>query len=493
LLFAAAFVAVLAVRPAAGAEAGGSAGACWFTVPQGQSALCGTVSVPERRDQPDGRRILLPFAVLRSTARTPAADPVIYVEGGPGATPFGFGEATEERVESWWETSAPLRRTRDFVLFDPRGVGRAQPDTGCPELQSLATGPDAGEPTPRARRESAEAKALSACVARLTRDGVALAGFSTPAAADDVAELARALDAPRVNLLAVSYGSRVALEVMRRHPDLVRAAVLDSVYPPDVDALESGAWLAARAYRRLFQDCAANRRCHAAFPVLEQRFLELVARLDRQPVDVTVGDPLVPRTVRMDGTALLTAGLDMMAEGELIGELPLLLDRASRGRLARLAERVPTPWIGDPETANGVAFSTECRETVNPADNARIAEDRRANPPYGLAMADDPSRRICALWPAGVQDPAERQPVHSAVPVLLMSGAYDPVTPPEWAERAAATLAHSRHMVFRATGHAVSTADPCAMEAAARLFETANPARVPACPIASQPPRFAAP
>lgn len=474
---------------------------CWFSVPEGEAATCATLAVPERRDRPPGRVLQLPVAILHATGDTPQPDPVIYVEGGPGASVFGVGEPAEERMDGWWEAFAPLRRSRDVVLFDPRGVGRAEPDTNCPELDTLAGRPfTASGETRKGDAEgeealSAERAALTACAQRLQGAGVDLGQFSTPTAADDLADLARAVavtrgGSGRVNLLAVSYGTRVVLELLRRHGGVVRAAVLDSVYPPDVNAREEEAWLAFRAFRRLFDDCAASRPCRAAFPDLEKRVLALIPALDRNPAAVAVGDSMVPRTLTLDGRRLLTATLESMAEGDDLGRLPLALDRATRGRPERLARDAPPLSLGDPDTAEGMAFSVECRETVNPADPVRVATNRQRWTPYGGAGTGDTGQRVCAVWPAGMQDAAERLPVASTVPVLLLSGAYDPVTPPEWGDRAAATLPNSRHLVFRAAGHGVTATDPCALDAATRFIEQPDPARPAACPAAAQPPRF---
>ncbi|HYG84646.1 MAG TPA: alpha/beta hydrolase [Azospirillum sp.] len=489
LLLCLALFAPLAVGSAAAAQGRFVPAPCWFTPPEGEAVLCGTVAVPERRDRPSPRTLHLAVAVLRSTAAKPAADPVIFIEGGPGASPFGFGELGEERMESWWELSAPFRRTRDFVLFDPRGVGRSEPDTNCTELDGMAGAPRARTLT-RTVVEAAERVALEACSARLRASGIDLATFTTPAAVDDVADIAAALGATRFNLFAVSYGTRVALDVLRRHGSRVRALVLDAVYPPDVNAAEEEAWLARRALRRLFDDCTANRSCRAAFPNLERRFLDLAARLDAAPAEVSVGDPLVPLTVRLDGAALLAAVLEAMAEDEPIPRLPALIDRAARGRLERLAQYVPTSRLGDPDTAEGMAFSIECRETVNAADPTRTTNNRRRWTVLPGAGTDEPGKRVCAVWPAGVPEPIERLPVASTVPALLFSGAYDPVTPPEWGERAARTLPQSRHMVFRASGHVVTAGEPCALDAAAAFIKRPDPAKLPACPAADKPPMF---
>lgn len=482
---------VLAGTAPARAEARFTPGPCWFSVPEGEAALCGTVAVPERRDRTGSGSFRLPVAVLLSTARQPAPDPVLFLEGGPGASPFGSSEAMEERMEVWWDLSAPFRRSRNVILFDPRGVGRAEPDTDCPELDSVGASPRA-RPVSRDQRAAAERAAVATCANRFKAMGLDGSLFSTPVAADDALDIATALGVPRINLFAVSYGTRVALEILRRQGARVRSAVLDSVYPPDVNAQEEAPWLAHRAFRRLFDDCAANRACRAAYPDLEKRFLALVERLDRTPVDLVVGEAEARRALRLTGASIIAAGLEAMSTGEAIPAVPAMIDHATRGRYEAVAEWAPTSWLGDPETADGLAFSIECRETVLPADQAKRAEATRRFAPYGTVTDDDPAERVCRLWPAGHQEPLERLPVASAVPVLLLSGAYDPVTPPDWGERAAATLPKSRHLVFRRAGHLVTSGEDCAMAAAVTFIETESlPAN--SCPGAAKPPQFDAP
>jgi pimeloyl-ACP methyl ester carboxylesterase len=60
---------------------------------------------------------------------------------------------------------------------------------------------------------------------------------------------------------------------------------------------------------------------------------------------------------------------------------------------------------------------------------------------------------ICAVWPHGPVDADFAQPLHSDVPALLLSGEFDPATPPEWGARAAAGFTDALHLVFPGQGH----------------------------------------
>ncbi|NJN15928.1 MAG: alpha/beta fold hydrolase [Oscillochloris sp.] len=61
----------------------------------------------------------------------------------------------------------------------------------------------------------------------------------------------------------------------------------------------------------------------------------------------------------------------------------------------------------------------------------------------------------CAVWPHTPAEDAVRQPIASSVPTLLLSGEYDPVTPPANGEIVSETFPNSLHIVAPGQGHNV--------------------------------------
>lgn len=292
-------------------------GPCPMVLPRGeidgQTVQCGTLTVPQDRTQPGGTQVQLAIAIVRSRSASPAPDPVLYLEGGPGGSALSGID--------WW-TDSPLRATRDVILLDQRGMGYSMPRLHCFELNELEDEvvPD---DTPLSR---AEIRALESCRQRLRRDGVDLGDYNSAASAADIADLRVALGFETWNLLGISYGTRLALTVMRDHPAGVRSVVLDSAYPPVVDAYEEAAVNTTRAFRRLFDDCAAGPACAAAYPTLEQDFYAMVDRLDRKPQYVA--------DLGMDiyGTDVIYLVFDTMYFTPLIPYLPLMVHELSQGR-----------------------------------------------------------------------------------------------------------------------------------------------------------------
>jgi pimeloyl-ACP methyl ester carboxylesterase len=70
----------------------------------------------------------------------------------------------------------------------------------------------------------------------------------------------------------------------------------------------------------------------------------------------------------------------------------------------------------------------------------------------------------CAKWNVPTADPAVREQTHSDIPVLMLEGSLDAVTPVTFAEAAASGLSNSRTLVFPGAGHGVMSWSPkCAV------------------------------
>ena len=251
---------------------------------EGDTVACGTVSVPEDYDRPDGRRVELPFAVLRSHSLSPAADPVVYLHGGPG------GGAVQDLafVNELFET---LRRTRDIVTFDQRAAGLASLAASCrqsllpsyDQLLSLGESTDTDADTEEAET-SLMMQMTEACLTDLQAAGIDITQYVTPNNARDVGSVMTALGYDSYNIYGVSYGTQLALEVMRTAPDGVRSIVLDSVAPPNVRSYDLLAAPWEEAAMVVFDQCAADDACNGAYPDLVDRFNALMDRLEATPI-----------------------------------------------------------------------------------------------------------------------------------------------------------------------------------------------------------------
>lgn len=467
---------------------------CRFKPPRGDRVECFVLVVPENREAPEGREVRLKVAILKAK-RTASAEPLIYLSGGPGDAPLVASSPGADALAEgdWWNETAAIRRRRSVVILSQRGAGGSTPNLDCFDPRTS----DPAKARRRAVTEVQEREILVRCRAGFDRRRVDLGQFSTPALADDVADLAAALSLHRINLYGVSYGTRWALEVMRRHPELVRAAVLDGVYPPQVNGEQDEPAIVRGVFEQLYADCAADLLCRERHPDLRDTIEDAVQRAQASPIELTLQLDDGPQPVRLDGAKLMGVLLHMMREGEAatIPETILALRKGDLRLLRMFAEDLETDDGGlleqNAQQFDGLYNSIECRETWAAVDQAARLRTIEENGIYGLNARTSKSPTFCPVWRVAPAPASERRPVKSVVPTLLLSGAYDWLTPPSWGQDAARHLSSSRHVTFRAQGHGIAVQDPCAARLRDAFIEDPDPRRVPPC-RADTPPNFTA-
>jgi pimeloyl-ACP methyl ester carboxylesterase len=476
-----AFLLAFALPQAALADVEAVETECWISSNMVQDVDCYHVFVPLDRANPSNGTVRLAVAVLRSSSSNPAPDPVIYMEGGPGAPTFVTDYPDyEDYSDFWWEHTTSFRRTRDFILFDQRGIGLSRPSLDCPELHDLdqSLPPILHFDHPLIERETSE---MAKCYARLRADGVPLEQFDTRNSADDVADIVRALGYEQVNLYGASYGTRLGLEVMRRHPDLVRSAVLDGVYPPTIDPELDFPRAVAGAFANLFEDCERDPGCRRIAPDVAATFERLITDLNERPRELELYDlEYFDRGtfVRFDGNAVASSMVEYLYDSYWLTYIPLMIGTAADGDLDALSYFYwPASWGGD-GMDEGVFVNVECREAPT-LDMGAMREEAERYGIYGEAVLDWSLVPYCDAWPVA-SDPLDAEgPVVSDVPTLLLSGRYDPVTPASYAEEAAETLSNNRHLIFRSGGHAVTFWYDCALKLAAKFIAAPDPDAIP--------------
>jgi len=421
-----------------------------------QTLSCGSLEVPENRARPGERSITLSIVVLPANTLSPKTDPLFVLAGGPGQA--------ASSIADFAATLSDVRTTRDIVLVDQRGTGRSSP------LDCAAFKPDANlataletDPRPRAR----------ACAAELAARGVDLAQYTTDAYIADLEDVRRALAYPRINLWGGSYGTRVAQEYVRRHRDVIRSVVLDGVAPPRM-IVTLDVWpTRERAIDDVMAACMRSPACHAAHPAITGALADLAASLGPDGRDVTLVSPRTgeSRTVHMTFDALLAALQPAVYQPEMAAMLPEIVSRAQAGDYAPLAA---TLSLLDDSFDNAISaalyYSVTCAEDV-----PRITPAARVRALAGVPVGRLVSQLVdvCRAWPRGAIPADFASPLHSDVPMLLLSGGLDPVTPPAYAAEVAATLTHVRSIVAPGYGHIVSS-HGCAARLIARFIDTAG-------------------
>lgn len=402
------------------------------------AARCGTVEVPEDRARPDGRRIEVFVAVLPANTLSPKPDPLVILAGGPGQSATSLAPFASRLVE--------VRRTRDVILVDQRGTGRSAP-LACAAFVPDEDAADAldTDPIPRA----------SQCARELAQKGIDVRHYTTQAFIADLEAVRIALGYPRWNLWGGSYGTRAALEYVRRHGERVRSIVLDGVAPPTLK-ISIGVWATReQALDALVAACDATASCRSAHPDLKRTLERIRSQLLPDGQEVRIVDPRTgeAQTVRLSYDAVLTGLHPLTYVPELAVTLPEILERGAAGDWSPLFA-VAQMVMGDLAEQMNVAlhYTVTCAE-----DTPRIQEaDRAAIRGLRSQAIAERVLSVCDIWPRGTQPAEATQAVVSDVPALLLSGALDPVTPPAYADEVAKTLSNHRHVIAGGYGHIVS-------------------------------------
>lgn len=435
------------------------------------SLTCGTVTVPERHDATDGPTVRLPVAVLDPGEGFAREDPVLYIDGGPGGDGIGQVEALSE---------LPIAGNHVVVVIGQRGTRVAEPSFDCPEMEDARWDLlDQTLGTEAARSHYTDA--VRRCFERVSAGGQGGGGgavtgaatappdmeqYDSATAADDLEAARVALGYDEWNLYGVSYGTRLALEVIRRHPGGVRSAVLDSAYPAEADRFGSMLPGSMRAFEAVEAACNADTACASVYPDLLDRLAAMYDRLEERPVDVTVPDPgsREQTTVRWDGDRTARAAYRAMYDTSLIPLLPFLLSSFEKDEFG-LATTTYLQYEDSGSTmSEGLFLAVECRERAPFTDRQALESQAEEAPAWALAsVAGEESIDECDLWEAPPADESVTEPVRSEVPVLVLAGGFDPTTPPEWGRSVAEAQANGFFVLFPTYGHAISF-EPCARE-----------------------------
>ncbi len=474
--------------------------ACPFDLPAGQvegeTVECGYVVVPEDRADPDSPTIRLAVATFHHPDGDPESDPVLYLEGGPGMSALEFLSLT------FTELSKPaFAANRDLVVFDQRGVGLSEPALDCPELlelgRELLDWEVDGETITEEEAIDLVLQTTIACGETLARVAD-LSAYNTAANAADVNDLRLALGYDEVNLWSVSYGTHLALTVMRDHPEGLRSVVLDSVYPLDVDLYLEMLPNLDRAFDVLFEDCAADEACNTHYPDLRTVFFETANHLNETPASFQVTDPFTGESyeVLLTGDDLVGLLHQLLYRTNLLPVLPQMIYNASQGTFDQAA-RILGLLIGMEETlSHGMFYSVRCRDELAFSTLDQFEAVAADYPELTRFLADgigSLSYGICEDWDSGQPGEIENRAVTSDIPALILAGEYDPVTAPAWGQHAAETLENGYFYEYPGVGHGASVGVDCPREMMVAFLD--DPTRAPddACIAEMDLPQFVVP
>lgn len=407
-------------------------------------AEMGRLVVPELHARPAGRQIAIVFLRFRSPAPAPGP-PIVFLPGGPG-----YPGTLLARTPPYLELFEKLRAGSDVIVLDQRGSGLSDPTLQCAVKGSLP--PDAFET--ELKTASALGSMLRPCVRLVRGDGIAIEAYNTGESAEDLEDLRRALGVERLRLIGVSYGTELALEMIRRHGDRVDAAVLSGTRGPDM------AWRlpAVNDYqlKRFSALVAQDPQWARDLPDLEGSVRRLIERLAWRPALLPITDGKTGKKVRMrigpSGVqAILGSDLNDWARAPL---LPAMFASLASGDstlfLRRVEDLVNT-------TASGISVmqvATDCASGASPERRSLVARQSKTALLGNVKnMLVNPA--FCDLVGNPDLGPGFREPIYSPVRALFLTGSMDGITPPFQAEEVRWGFPNGTHLLVENGWHEV--------------------------------------
>ena len=417
---------------------------------------CLLFAVPVDRNDPESGVIDI-SVVIRPGRAGSSLPPMAVLQGGPGG-------ASSDLAAYLPSTPHPQ------VFIDQRGTGFGSVDFSCPEVLEVlpellaATHEEAG---------AIEAEAYGRCVDRLSGHP-ALAHTTTAAHAADVVDVMAALGYEQWLVYGVSYGTTIALEALRDPPDGLLGAVLDGVFPPDLDLDRDIAFAAERVMGELDEACLADPACVSILAeapggegaTVSGLLSVLITEANVEPftvslaaLDTSVGEAV---DVWMDGDSVASVLFDILYVEDWIGLVPSLVarlvggDEAASQLLAVLGVELSVYSLGS--SALGTYFAVTCADRL-PFTSGPPAPDEVG--PFAAAVIGEGVAAGCEQWPVAPSPPSVAEPVTSDLPVLLLSGRFDPITPPDFAAAAAEHLAAATLVVRDGSSHGTWGFDGC--------------------------------
>ncbi len=399
------------------------------------SARCGSLEVPENPADPAGRSISLNVAIAPATGKATEPDPVFFFAGGPG-------QAASETWVIMRSVLNRIRKTRDIVMIDQRGTGQSN---------KLACESEVAEDLNQEIDLDLIRTETAKCLAELDGDP---RFYTTSIAMGDYNLVREAMGYEKINLMGVSYGTRAAQVYLRLFPETVRSVTLDSVVPMQLALGQEHAPMLDRSVEKVFADCADDASCNSLFPRQADELNDLFTQLRAKPQQITMINPVSgePQDVRLTADTLAVAIRFLSYSSETQALIPLLVHEAlTTGNLSRLASQAVLVMTGlNDMLARGMELSVLCSEDYPFIDTSADYSDTL----MGNLMLEIVDLQ-CKVWPHDPAPEGFHLPVVSDVPVLLMSGERDPVTPPHYAAQTAETFPNSLNLVAQGQSHSV--------------------------------------
>ncbi len=448
---------------------------CWFPKPSSYRVHCAYYTPPiEKQNQK--HRFRLPVVYIQVNPKKRDPHPIIYISGGPGVS-VGIDEPG---IFVWFEWLYQMKWQRDILLFDQRGVGLALPKAQCRKIRNeKLRNLRRIKTTLEARKDNYNS--AQSCF-NLLKNEFEIDLISTQRTVDDVINLMRLNKAKSWNVYAFSYGTRVALELLKRKPKELRAVILDSVYPQNKNELLVGPTLIENGLKKLYTECRLSYFCNIEAPLLAKKVNTITTRLNKKPftISLKIASQKNKITVLIDGDRFKQALFQGLYSWRSIRHMPAIINKVHAGKVHALKPllRELADAILNPSFSRPVNYSVECGDrptmTTKKATLAKLDTQSKKYAQLNSLKESLWKYDLCKAWKTKhVRNEFFKLP-QASTPTLILNGELDPVTPWHWANEVHKSLPKSYLFLVKGIGHNAIDSDDCSSKLAKLFLQNPN-------------------
>lgn len=454
---------------------------CWFSTPTFRPIHCGFLHLDAETK--------IPVVVLRHSFFDRNLKPLLFINGGPGGSTI-LSNGSFDHWENWVDS---ISKNHDLVLFDYLGTGSSKPSYRCPEFpgvtdnilaESLTSNEEAEIYDPIARK----------CYAQLMQNDRDLSKLTLPYQLEYISKIFEAIPDAEWDVYGVSYGTRVSLALLHQPPKNLRKIVLDGVLPLEIDMFLETPGLLHKALQNLFDGCQKDSDCNRDYDKFEKKFYRLVKSLQQSPLKFKIAHPYTQEKIPVviNGHRLISLVQLSLYRWDLIPQLPYALFSAMEGDIDPLSPMVEgLSWYYFDKDWNDVLFiSVGCSEKRIGIINDNFVHEAKAYPRLFEYLSPMWTNDPCEYWNVPKVPAQYHRSVRTPIPALLLSGSYDPVTPPSWANKAKGYLENAYSFEFSGIGHGTIGSDMCAQKVMKQFLHDDADLQKVSCTGETQNPAF---
>ena len=380
------------------------------------SGELGSLKVKENRANPKSKFIEIPFFRLKTKSTNPLP-PIFVLEGGPGDNPSAM-----QRIAGIVASLSLFTSRSDVVLLGQRGNGNSNPSLSCENSFNLPL--DIPLDTKNFTREYRNY--IQECSRYWKERNRDLRGYNVVSMTDDIEALRNELHYDKIMLFGGSFGSHHGLSYIKKYPNHVERASLDS--PEGLQHTVKLPYEVDKALLKLSGLVKEDSVLSKKIPSFVNLIKETLDQLEKNPIQTKVLHPETEEELE-----IVLGKLDLqMATAMTLGrisyrELPYHYLRMKSGDYSWLAN-----WSLGLRRANGnvgslMAALTDCASGV--ASKRKQEVSRQAKDAILGDALNNVIFEVCDLLPLKDLTHDLELNFASKIPLLIICGSQDAKTP----------------------------------------------------------------